>query len=205
MEPHDDLQVGTTQTFKLINSSRFTNQKQTVCHAWGKKKVVENPSIDLGAYRMRSGRSTNELVPRMCLRIGHMFGHIIVWSRVQNKIGKIWAYSVCVTTKGARTLDHAIKSRALCRLSYSSTLHFQGWVSVSLIIDHQILKGKRNSSCQKKSVTIYVTHFERVRIRRLVGDLNPGLQIQSLLCWPLHQQASISRWLVFFVKPPPRS
>ncbi len=31
-----------------------------------RQKQVENPSIDLGAYRMRSGRSTNELVPRHC-------------------------------------------------------------------------------------------------------------------------------------------
>ncbi len=28
-------------------------------------KSLENPSIDLGAYRMRSGRSTNELVPQI--------------------------------------------------------------------------------------------------------------------------------------------
>jgi len=28
---------------------------------WEGKKKVENPSIDLGAYRMRSGRSANEL------------------------------------------------------------------------------------------------------------------------------------------------
>ena len=30
-----------------------------------KTKNVENPSIDLGASRMRSGRSTNELIPQV--------------------------------------------------------------------------------------------------------------------------------------------
>ena len=32
------------------------------------KSIWENPSIDLGAYRMRSGRSTNELVPHFLYR-----------------------------------------------------------------------------------------------------------------------------------------
>ena len=39
---------------------------------------VENPSIDLGAYRMRSGRSTNELVPRTVMFfLVDTYGHVL--------------------------------------------------------------------------------------------------------------------------------
>ena len=36
-------------------------QKKSLCT----KQKVENPGIDPGASRMRSGRSTNELIPRV--------------------------------------------------------------------------------------------------------------------------------------------
>ncbi len=66
------------------------------------------------------------------------------------------------TTKGARTLDHAIKSRALCRLSYSGSSHIRA-IRLYLQYFPSFLKGQKKQvvakDCSDTPVTLY-EHYE---------------------------------------------